>query len=112
MEKFEEQIELMKSEMAKMDLAYEEDLLVKVAKDLGQTIYWEDASRVSTSSDSEIATVNKNYLQKKLGLDDAPENVEAIKEVGAMMGTSNKNKWRIIFYYLLCKKFGKESVYA
>jgi hypothetical protein len=55
--------------------------------------------------------VKTNFLINKLGLTDGPELDAAIKEVCEAMGTSNRNKYRTLFYASLVKKFGKESVY-
>jgi hypothetical protein len=52
-------------------------------------------------------------LKKKLGLSASDEELDAaIKEVCEKMGSSNRNKYRALFYALLAVKFGKESVYA
>jgi hypothetical protein len=45
---------------------------------------------------------------KKLGLSDGPEPMDAIK----VYGKSERNKYRAVVYYMLCKHFGKESVYG
>ena len=42
-----------------------------------------------------------------LGLSDDPELDAAIKEVCEQLGSSNRNKYRGMFYYLLAVKFGK-----
>lgn len=88
------------------------DLLRKVAKGLGPSIYNKDSSTVAASSDKELETVRNNFLVKKLGLADSDELMTAINEVIEVYGRSNPNKYRVVVYYLLVKKFGKESVYA
>jgi len=87
------------------------DLLSKVTIGCGPSIYNRDAASVSCSDDKELATVKNNYLIKKLGLKDGPQLDAAIKKVCEKLGSSNRNKYRAMFYYLLCKEFGKESVY-
>jgi hypothetical protein len=87
------------------------DLLTKVTIGCGPSIYNKDSSTVSCTDDSELATVKNNYLIKKLGLKDGPALDAAIKKVCEKLGSSNRNKYRAMFYYLLCKEFGKESVY-
>jgi len=87
------------------------DLLTKVTIGCGPSIYNKDSSTVSCTDDNELATVKNNYLIKKLGLKDGPELDTAIKKVCEKLGSSNRNKYRAMFYYLLCKEFGKESVY-
>lgn len=87
------------------------DLLTKVAIGLGPAIYNLDASKVSGSDEKELETVKNNYLVKKLGLSDGPQLMEAVKSVVNRYGQSEKNKHRAVIYYMLCKHFGKESVY-
>ena len=91
---------------------YDIDLLKKVAKGLGPSIYNKDSSLVSTSDQDELDRVKNNFCIKKLGLTDDGSLDAAIKEVGEAFGSSNRTKHRAVYYYLLTKKFGKESVYA
>jgi len=88
------------------------DLLTKVTVGLGPSIYNDDSSTVSGSDPNEIATVKNNYLIKKLGLSDGPELDSAIDSVIETYGKSNRNKYRAVVYYMLCKHFNKEDVYA
>ncbi len=88
------------------------ELLKKVAKGLGPAIYNKDASLVSGNDQKELDLVKNNFLIKKLGLADSPELDKAIDEVIDTYGRSNPNKHRVVVYYLLAKKFGKESVYG
>jgi hypothetical protein len=37
---------------------------------------------------------------------------DALKSVCEAMGSSNRNKYRVLFYAALVQKFGKQSVYA
>jgi len=55
--------------------------------------------------------VKQNFLIGKLGLKDTPKLDDAIKEVVETFGSSNRNKHRAIFYYLLIKKFKKSSMF-
>lgn len=87
------------------------DLLTKVTIGCGPSIYNQDSATVSSSSDSELETVKKNFLIKKLGLSDGPELMEGINKVMEQYGKSNINKYRAVVYYLLAKHFGKEAVY-
>lgn len=95
----------------KCNVTANQDLLTKVTIACGPSIYNDDASTVGCSSKSELETVKNNFLIKKLGLKDSPELDKAIKEVCEQLGTSNRNKYRAMFYYLLTKKFNKESVF-
>ncbi|RXG16255.1 putative protein DUF2853 [Leeuwenhoekiella aestuarii] len=88
------------------------DLLTKVTIGCGPSIYNKDSSTVSGGSESELETVKNNFLIKKLGLSDGPALMEGIKKVLEDYGTSNRNKYRAVVYYLLTKHFGKEEVYS
>ena len=87
------------------------DLLGKVTTALGPAIYNRDACKVSGSSESELQTVKTNFLQKKLGLAEGPELMEAIHQVIQAYGKSERNKYRAVIYYMLARHFNKESVY-
>lgn len=112
MSKFDEAMSGYVKELDRMGVKANEDLLKAIAKSLGPVIYNADASLVSTSNQAELDRVKDNYLIKKLGLSDGSELDAAIKEVGEQFGSSNRNKYRAVFYYLLALKFGKESIYA
>jgi len=83
----------------------DEALLRGVTKSLGPSIYNEDANTVSCSDKEELDRIKKNFLVKKLGMQDGPELDKAIEEVCQQMGSSNRNKYRAVFYYLLAEKF-------
>ena len=110
MSKFEENISTYLDEIKKHNLGVGEDLLRKVAKGLGPSIYLKDASKVSCSDSAELGRVATNYCGKKLGVTGASVD-KAIQEVCEKMGSSNRNKYRAIFYAMLAKKLGKTSVY-
>ena len=88
------------------------ELQTKVTIGCGPTIYDADASTVASSQDSELETVKTNFLMKKLGLADGPELSEGIAKAVETYGSSERNKYRAVFHYLLVKHFGKESAYA
>ena len=114
MSKFDDAVARYKQEMSDTlgMKGFDEELLTKVAKGLGPSIYNTDSSKVSCSDSNEMGRVKTNFLMKKLGLADGPELDAALKEVCDQMGSANRNKFRAIFYYLLVKKFGKESIYG
>ncbi len=109
---FDDALATYKEENANLNLGIDNDLLEKVAKGLGPSIYNADASKVSGSDDSELETVKNNYLIGKLGLADGPELMEAINEVVEKLGSSNRNKYRALVYAMLCEKFGKQDIYS
>jgi len=114
MGKFDEQIELFVADMtkkkiggAKIDMA----VLKGAAKSCGPSLYRKDAATVACSDKDEMARIKKNFLLKKLELKDSPKLDEALKEACKEMGSSNRNKHRAIFYYLLIKKFRKSPMF-
>ncbi len=111
MSRLDEKIALYKSEMKKLGLDYDAELLAKITKSIGPSIYKVDAETVSGSDERELATVKNNFLIKKLGLNNGPDLDEAISKVLEKFGKSNRSKYRPIFYYLLVKELGQESKY-
>jgi hypothetical protein len=88
------------------------DLLRKVTIGCGPSIYDADAQTVASSQPSELESVKKNFLIKKLGLKDGPELMEAINSVIEVYGKSERNKYRAVVYYMLTRHFGKEAIYG
>ena len=88
------------------------DLLTKVTIGCGPSIYNADAATVAGSQPAELETVKKNFLMKKLGLAEGPQLMEAIDAAIETYGKSERTKYRAVIYYMLTKKFGKESVYG
>jgi len=87
------------------------DLIRKIAGSAGPSIYNADAETVSSSSESEIETVKNNFVMKKLGITDEGKASEAVNQVLEKYGKSNRNKYRIVIYYLLTRHFGKENLF-
>jgi len=111
MSKLQEKIDLYTSEAEKLGIAIDADLFKNVAKGLGPSIYKEDAELVSSSNKAELETIKKNFLIKKLGQEDSEKLDEAIQKVIDTLGSSNRRKYRALFYYLLVKELGAESAY-
>ncbi len=86
------------------------ELLTKVAIGLGPAIYNLDASKVSGRDFRELERVKNSFLIKKLGLNDGPELMDAINNVIENYGGSERNKHRVVVYYLLTKYFNKEEI--
>ena len=112
MSKFDEKVTLYKKFMDDRDLRSNLELLSAVTKGLGPSIYKADAETVSGSDAKELATVKNNFLIKKLGLVDSKELDVGIEEVMERIGKSERKKYRAVVYYMLMKKFDKESVYG
>ena len=111
MSKLDDKLIQYTSEAEKLGVKVDADLFRLVTKGIGPAIYKEDAELVSSSQKSELETVKKNFLIKKLGLEDSEKLDAGINSVVDIMGSSNKKKYRAIFYYLLVKEFGAESAY-
>ncbi|MEA1914253.1 MAG: DUF2853 family protein [Campylobacterota bacterium] len=113
MSKLDEKIELYNSKIKDMESGYDAELLAKVTKGLGPSIYNKDAETIACSDVGELDRVRESFLRKKLALtNDTDELDAAIKGVCEKMGTSNKSKYRAIFYYFLTVQFNKQSAYA
>lgn len=112
MSKFDEKVALYKKFMDDRDLRSNSDLLAAVTKGLGPSIYKADAETVSGTDAKEVATVKNNFLIKKLGLTDSKELDDGIDEVMERIGRSERKKYRAVVYYMLVKKFDKESIYG
>ena len=87
------------------------DLLTKVTIGCGPSIYNADASTVSGSNDAELNTVKNNFIKKKLGVKSDADADKALSKVMDKYGSSNRNKYRAVVYYMLTKELNKESVY-
>ncbi len=88
------------------------ELLTKVTIACGPSIYNTDASMVSMHDQSELETVKKNFMVKKLGMEDSDATMEVLKEVIKHYNDHAKNKYRAVLYYMITKHVGKESVFA
>lgn len=87
-------------------------LLHAVCKGMGPSLYRDDAAKVACGQKHELETIAKNFCAKKLEIHDADKAMKGIKDVCEQMGSSNRNKQRAAFYYLLVKKFRKSSLFA
>ena len=96
----------------KLGLDLSDNLLAKITEDLVPAIYSHDSETVACSDSGELETVKKSFVKNKLGVNADDVTVDAaIKKVCEAMGTSNRHKYRVLFYALLTKEFGKESIY-
>lgn len=111
MSKFDDCMSDYTKQLTKIGVKIDADLLKKVAKGLGPSIYNRDASTVAGSDKSELERVKKNFLIKKLGCKDTPKLDEDIAEVIKQIGSSVRKKYRAVVYYLLVKKLRKAQVY-
>ena len=83
----------------------DDSALTALVNNLKLVIDNNDALLVAGSDESELETVRKNFVVKKLGVDDVEQGKQAVNEVVATM-SSIRMKNRAAFYYLLKKKIG------
>lgn len=113
MSKFDQAIETYVSSLTEKvgRSTIDRELLVAIARSLGPSIYNKDSARVACSDKAELEKIRTSFLMKQLKLKDSPELEKVIKEVCQEMGSSNRNKYRAVFYYLLVEKFEKQNNY-
>ena len=87
------------------------DLLRKVTRACGPSIYNADSETIAASQPKEMETLKNNFLIKKLGLSEGAKLDDGIEAVIEAYGKSDTRKYRAVIYYMLTKHFGKESVY-
>jgi hypothetical protein len=113
MSKLDEKIALYQEENKKLGLGLSDEYIANIAKSLGPAIYRADTEIVACGDKSELDRIRNNYLKKKLGLDKDNQELDAmIKRVCEKLGTSNRRKYRALFYGLLAKEAGREDIYA
>ncbi len=100
MSKFDEHFNKCLELNEKHNLNIDPDLLKRVMRYLGPSIYNRDSSMVATSDPKEMEYVKEQFLRGKLGLKDEKEIEELMKQVeDDLKGV--KNKLRVLFYALL-----------
>jgi large subunit ribosomal protein L15 len=82
------------------------DVVAKIEKYLGASLKNKDAKYVSCSDESELETIVKGFMKKKMGVDDKDAAMEKVKAVCETM-KPHRMKNRVTFYYLLAKNEGK-----
>ncbi|MEO0618964.1 MAG: DUF2853 family protein [Pseudomonadota bacterium] len=78
--------------------------LQALADSMKMVIENRDALYVAGTDDSELETVQRNFIAKKMGISDKDKGMEIARAVAAKM-SDIKMKNRAAFYYL-CKKHG------
>jgi hypothetical protein len=111
MSKFDEKLKIYLNEFQKLKVSVDKDLLTKVTRSLGPSIYNNDAAKVAGSDPEELKRIKTNFLIQKLGMKDSSTLDAAIESVMETMGRSNRNKYRAMVYYLLVVKLGKQMHY-
>jgi len=95
----------------KYDSSPNDALVQKLAKTYALVMRNRDSSSVACSDADEKATVRENFLKKKLGLTMDDKTLDAAIDEVCQTMSADRLKSRLTMYYLLTKKFGKESVF-
>ena len=88
------------------DADADEAIVTKIEKHLGASLKNRDAKYVACSDETELETIVKGFMKKKMGVDDKEAAMEKVKAVCTMMKPT-RMKNRVTFYYLLAKNEGK-----
>ena len=91
-------------DVRKYDSEADQEAVDKIVKRLGIALRSRDASLVSCSSSSELATVKDKWCKNRLELSDGEADDVIQKVCEAMKGTNQKS--RVTFYYLCAKHSG------
>lgn len=81
-------------------------VVTKIEKYLGASLKNRDAKYVSCGDETELETIVKGFMKKKMDIDDKDVAMEKVKAVCATMKPT-RMKNRVTFYYLLAKNEGK-----
>jgi len=90
----------------KFDADADNAVVTKIEKYLGASLKNKDAKYVSCSDETELDTIVKGFMKKKMGIDDKDAAMEKVKAVCLEMKPV-RMKNRVTFYYLLAKNEGK-----
>ncbi len=90
---------------------YDEKVVANIIKYLGIALRTsKDAATVACSDKSELERIREGFMKKKLALKDSDADLDkTIKEVCEQMGSSNRSKCRVAFYYLIAENLGKTT---
>ena len=90
----------------KFDADADNAVVTKIEKYLGASLKNKDAKYVSCTDETELETIVKGFMKKKMGIEDKDAAMEKVKAVCAEMKPM-RMKNRVTFYYLLAKNEGK-----
>ena len=98
------------SEYLRVTREYDADvdpaIVTKIEKHLGPSLSNRDSKYVACSDATELETIAKGFMSKKMGIEDKAVAMEKIKAVCVTMKPT-RIKNRVTFYYLLAKAEGK-----
>ena len=88
------------------------DLVTSMLKTYRLVLSKADTRLVACTDPQELATVKKNFLQKKLGLKKSDEELDALLAKVCEQMKESRQKNRLTFYYLLVEATGTQGVFA
>ena len=92
------------------DADVDPEVVLKIQKHLGASLSNRDSKYVACSDETELETIVKGFMVKKMDVTDKDAAMEKVKAVClTMKPTRMKN--RVTFYYLLAKNEGKLNVF-
>ena len=92
--------------MYKRQADVDPEVVLKIQKHLGASLSNRDSKYVACSDETELETIVKGFMKKKMGIDDKDAAMEKVKAVCVTMKPT-RMKNRVTFYYLLAKAEGK-----
>jgi len=106
----EQQIEKYTAQLKIAKVPLNKDLLETVVTMVGPANYQLDAMFVAGSDKKELATIVKNFILKKLALDDEAKATKTLNTIIEKLKESGiRKKYRAVVYYMLVKKIGIKS---
>ncbi len=97
----QQKMEIYLEELKKLVKEPDEQLLEKIVDALGPSIFNEDSETVACSDEAELERILSSSVIQNLGINPSLEDLHKVCE---QMGSSNRNKYRAIFYYLLAQQ--------
>ena len=88
------------------------DLVTAMLKTYRLVLSKPDTRLVACSDPDELATVKKNFLQKKLGLKQSDQALDALIAKVCEKMKDSRQKNRLTFYYLLVEETDSQGVFA
>jgi fructose-1-phosphate kinase PfkB-like protein len=104
-EKLAKLIEKAESQIREVGSEVDSELVSEIAGRFSMMLDNKDAMLVSGSDPSELETVRRNFVEKKLGITDKEKGAAIVSKIAdKMSGIKMKN--RVAFYYLIQKEVG------
>ena len=104
-EKLQKLIEKAESQIKEVGADVDSSLVAEIAGRFKMMLDNKDAMLVSGTDPSELETVRKNFVEKKLGITDKAKGAALVSSVAEKM-SGIKMKNRVAFYYLIQKEVG------